>query len=235
MTDKRTDDEIVEDWLERLGARLELEKTAKDEHTAAQRALTDARARDTHPRGGLVFARDAAADKLDKRRDQVAEARRVLARHRDDSHVASPVARILQHSNDWAGSAHDGVDLICPPAAVLFAICDAVVIDVRSGGWWGKGAVASGGHAVSEGDGIIQIKSLVEVGPFKRGLHFGYGHAEGAMVKVGQKVKAGQAIGRAGFARAWHPHFMCNGGGTLKGIGTMDPWPFIAYALEHED
>ncbi len=144
-------------------------------------------------------------------------------------HVATPVDPILTHSHGFTGG-HDGVDLICEADDVVYAICDARVIDVRAGGWWGKGAQASHGHPISHGDGIIQIECLVDKGPFKKGLHFGYGHAEKASVHVGQVVKAGQKLGHAGFANAWHLHFMVNSGNTTKGIGDRDPMPYVHFA-----
>ena len=149
--------------------------------------------------------------------------------------VSSPVHKILASSWGWhaAGSSHDGVDLICPENAPIFAICKSKVIDVRVSGWWGASATASAGHAVSEGDGIIQLECLVDVGPFRRGMHFGYGHAEHATVSVGDTVAAGDRVGRAGFANAWHVHFMANGGTTTQGIGDRDPMPFVDYAIEH--
>ena len=148
--------------------------------------------------------------------------------------VAAPLRKILGDTWGWRGpGVHDGVDLICDADATLYALCDARVIDVRSHGWWGKGARASGGHTVGEGDGIIQLECLVDRGPFKKGMHFGYGHAEKATVHVGQKVKAGRKIGHAGFANAWHIHFMANGGSTSRGIGDRDPLPFVRYAVQN--
>lgn len=142
--------------------------------------------------------------------------------------VAPPLNRITNHSNGYTGpGGHDGVDLICGANAPIYAICDAEVIDVRSGGWWGK----SPSGDVSKGDGIIQLKCLVDTGPFKKGMHFGYGHAEHAVVEVGDSVAAGKHIGHAGFAVAWHVHFMANGGGTDRGTGDRDPWPFVEYAM----
>lgn len=147
--------------------------------------------------------------------------------------VASPLKRILGDSWGWHKPGHDGVDLICEGDAAIYAICDAKIIDVRSTGWWGNGAQASGGHQISEGDGIIQLECLVDTGPFKKGMHFGYGHAEKATVAVGQTIKAGRKIGHAGFANAWHVHFMVNGGNTMKGIGDRDPLPFVDFARKH--
>jgi murein DD-endopeptidase MepM/ murein hydrolase activator NlpD len=143
--------------------------------------------------------------------------------------VAAPLDHIISDSNGWNPRAHDGVDLICAEKAPLYAICDALVIDVRAGGWWGKSPTGN----VALGDGIIQLECAVNVGPFKEGMHFGYGHAEAARVKVGDHVRAGQVIGRAGFANAWHVHFMVNNGATTRGIGDRDPKPFVDYAVRN--
>lgn len=141
--------------------------------------------------------------------------------------VAPPLLRIITSSHGWKPG-HDGVDLICEPDVPIFAICEAKVIDVRSSGWWGKGAPPD----PSKGDGIIQLQCLVDSGPFRRGLHFGYGHAEKAIVRVGQHVKPGQQIGRAGFANAWHVHFMVNRGDTRRGVGDHDPMPYVHFATK---
>lgn len=155
--------------------------------------------------------------------------RRLRERHAGGGAVAAPLIKILQSSWGWHPGVHDGVDLICPPNATIFALCDARVIDVRTSGWWGK---APSGD-VSKGDGIIQLECLADVGPFRRGMHFGYGHAEHPVVREGQIVKAGDPLGKAGFAVAWHVHFMANGGGTTKGVGDRDPMPFVRYAVRH--
>jgi murein DD-endopeptidase MepM/ murein hydrolase activator NlpD len=174
------------------------------------------------------------ADRIKHWGDKLREARNMILRRERQlgGYVAAPVRPILEHSWGWHPGVHDGVDLITEANDILYAICDGTVIDVRSSGWWGKGARASGGHSVADGDGIIQIRCDVDAGPFKKGMHFGYGHAEQATVAVGHKVKAGQVIGHAGFANAWHVHFMCNGGNTTRGVGDRDPWPFVAYALK---
>lgn len=143
--------------------------------------------------------------------------------------VAPPLNKILAHSNGWTGAhGHDGVDLICNANAPIYAICDAKVIDVRPGGWWGKGN--PGGATAQKGDGIIQLECLIDNGPFKKGMHFGYGHAEKATVSLGEVVAAGEQIGHAGFANAWHVHFMVNSGKTDRGVGDRDPWPYVQYA-----
>lgn len=149
--------------------------------------------------------------------------------------VCSPVSKIHTDANGFTGSAHedhDGVDLICPENAPIFAICRAKVIDVRKRGWWGA-TQNSPGHEVSEGDGIIQLEGLADNGPFRKGMHFGYGHAEHAAVKEGDIVEAGTQIGNAGFANAWHVHFMVNDGTTTLGIGDRDPQRFVDYARKY--
>lgn len=148
--------------------------------------------------------------------------------HKD---IAPPLIKINSSDWGWHKGVHDGVDLICPEDAPIFAICRAQVIRVAAGGWWGAGPVASPGHPISDGDGIIILRSLVNVGPFKKGLNFAYGHAEKAKVKVGEIVEAGAQIGHAGFARAAHVHFMVNGRPDDRGVGDRDPMPFVRYAM----
>lgn len=72
---------VLSRWKARLAIRQKLEAAAKDEHTKAQHELEVARAQDLHPRAALVMARDRASAKLKLRREQVAYARRVVARH----------------------------------------------------------------------------------------------------------------------------------------------------------
>jgi murein DD-endopeptidase MepM/ murein hydrolase activator NlpD len=62
------------------------------------------------------------------------------------------------------------------------------------------------------------------------GLNMCYGHAEGAVVKARDKVKAGDLLGHAGFANAWHVHFMVNGRTDQKGVGDRDPAPYVDFA-----
>ncbi len=155
--------------------------------------------------------------------------------------VAAPVNKIITHANGWSGpNGHDGVDLICPEDAPLYAMCRCKVVRVSASGWWGSNPTASPGHPISDGDGIVSIQALVSVGPIKKGWIFGYGHAEHAKVKVGQIVVAGQVIALAGFARAPHPHLMLNSGAArfwrgdfARGVGSMDPWPIVAYCIAH--
>lgn len=147
--------------------------------------------------------------------------------------VHQPVSKILADSWGYHPGIHDGLDVICNPNAPLYAMVKCKVIDVRASGWWGLGAAPSGGHAVSEGDGIVQVEVLENVGPFKKGYHIGYGHCEHARVRVGEVLQAGEAIALAGFAKAWHIHLMYNDGSTSKGIGNRDPRAILDYSIKH--
>lgn len=143
--------------------------------------------------------------------------------------VAPPLAKILSSSWGYHPPVHDGVDLICPPNATLYAMCKSIVVRADRGGWWGK---APSGD-VSKGDGIIILRVLEDVGPFKKGLNLCYGHAERPAVRVGQVVNAGDPIGKAGLAVAWHIHAMVNRRSDTRGVGDRDPMPFITYARRH--
>lgn len=146
--------------------------------------------------------------------------------------VSPPLRKVLGDSWGYHPGVHDGIDLICPPDATGYAICDGTVLRADPGGWWGKGA-PSDPAVRGRGDGIVVIRCDTNTGPFKAGLRFCYGHAEHPVVKVGEKVKAGQAICRAGFANAWHFHFMVNGRTDVKGLGDRDPRPFLEFARKH--
>jgi murein DD-endopeptidase MepM/ murein hydrolase activator NlpD len=146
--------------------------------------------------------------------------------------VHTPVSRIITDTWGYHPGVHDGMDLICPANATLFAICDGVVVRADASGWWGKGAPSDAGLR-AKGDGIIIVRSTVDVGPFARGLNMCYGHAEHATVREGQHVDAGDVIGKAGLANAWHVHFMVNHRSDSKGVGDRDPRPFVDYARSH--
>ncbi len=189
-------------------------------------------------------------EELERHADRAAWRDRLVAKW-DGGGVSSPLAKILDHRNGWTGSGgHDGTDLICPPEAVGHSICRARVARVDAAArssapvddaWWGNNPQGSPGHPVSHGDGIVVLEALVTVGPIKKGMYIGYGHAEFARVKVGQIVAAGQPICRAGFARAWHFHFMVNAGGAKfrrgdgspRGVGDRDPWPIVSYCIRN--
>jgi murein DD-endopeptidase MepM/ murein hydrolase activator NlpD len=181
--------------------------------------------------------------KLRHRRLTVAERTRYLGSRRKyraalrkrfaaGGHVHTPVSRIITDAWGWHPGVHDGIDLICPPNATLYAICDGVIVRADAGGWWGLGA-PSDPAVRAKGDGIIVLRSETAAGPFRAGLHFCYGHAEHATVREGQRVNAGDVIGKAGLANAWHTHFMVNGRSDAKGVGDRDPRPFVDYARAH--
>jgi murein DD-endopeptidase MepM/ murein hydrolase activator NlpD len=151
--------------------------------------------------------------------------------------VCYPVPNLI--TDDWGyhPPVHDGVDLMCPWKQPILAICDAIVRRVSKDGWWGKGARPTAGHPVSDGDGIVIIESVIDAGPFRPGLHFGYGHSENHVVKEGEHVQAGDLLGHAGWANGAHVHFMVNDikpdGGFYTGRGDRDPMPYLNWAKEH--
>lgn len=144
--------------------------------------------------------------------------------------VHAPVNRIV--TDDWGyhPGVHDGIDVQSIEGAAVFAMVKSKVIDVRAGGWWGK----SPSGDVSKGDGIVQLEVLESVGPFKKGMHIGYGHCEHARVRVGQTVKAGEVICLVGLAVTPHIHLMANRGEVGKqGRGTFDPRTLLNYAIKN--
>jgi murein DD-endopeptidase MepM/ murein hydrolase activator NlpD len=166
-------------------------------------------------------------------RSRVAYRRNLRERFEKAGRVHTPVSRIITDTWGYHPGVHDGVDLICPPNAQLYAICDGVVVRAASSGWWGKGA-PSNAALKAKGDGIIIVRSTVNVGPFREGMNFCYGHAEHPSVREGMRVKAGKTIGKAGLANAWHVHFMVNVGEGDRGVGDRDPRRFIDYARAHD-
>lgn len=185
---------------------------------------TKLRNSDFTPAERKTRAANARVEYRAKLRQQYAQARELKV------HRFTPV--ILQDSWDYHPGVHDGIDIITPEDAVLFAPIKCKVIDVRASGWWGKGAPSDPKKA-AKGDGIIQLEVLENVGPFKKGMHIGFGHAEKAKVKVGQVVRAGTPIGHAGLANAWHIHLMFNDGKTNKGVGNLNPRACVEYTKKH--
>ncbi len=157
--------------------------------------------------------------------------RKALAQKHKGGGVCSPLAKIITHANGYRPPGHDGVDLICPRDAPGFAICRARVIRADNGGWWGKGAPSAA--VAAKGDGILILRSLVDIGPIRKGMNFGYGHGEDMRVKEGDIVEAGQRVCRAGMANAPHFHLMVNMRGDDRGVGDRDPWPIVEWVIDH--
>lgn len=151
--------------------------------------------------------------------------RKRLRQRYEGGGVAMPVAKVLADSWGWHPGLHDGIDLICQPNAILHAVCAGTIIRADTSGWWGK---APSGD-VSKGDGIIILRADRTAGPIKAGMNLCYGHAEHPTVRVGSKVKAGDVIGKAGLAVAWHVHFMVNDNDNDRGVGDRDPRPIYNY------
>jgi hypothetical protein len=85
---------VLSRWKAKLAIREDLERTAKNEHTRAQHAYELGLAQHLPNVEALKNARDAASAKLRKRRAQVAEAKKVVARH-SGVPIPSPEMRII--------------------------------------------------------------------------------------------------------------------------------------------
>lgn len=157
--------------------------------------------------------------------------RRAFAKRFKKSSVAPITGKVIADSWRYHPGIHDGMDIITPQDAPFMALCDGVIVRVSASDWWGLGAPSDPGLK-AKGDGIIIMRCTTNQGPFKAGLNMCYGHVEKAVVKEGDKVKAGQMIGRAGLAVAWHSHFMVNGRNDTRGVGDRDPYPFYKYAMK---
>jgi murein DD-endopeptidase MepM/ murein hydrolase activator NlpD len=155
--------------------------------------------------------------------------RDALRRRYEGGGVAMPTPKVLADSWGYHPGVHDGMDLITPPDAPLYAMCDGTIVRADTGGWWGK---APSGD-VSKGDGIIILRASRDVGPIRKGMNLCYGHAEHPTVKAGELVKAGDRIGTAGLAVAWHVHFMVNDNADTRGVGDRDPRPYYDYARKN--
>lgn len=147
------------------------------------------------------------------------------------TNVSTMVSKLITDKWGWAPPVHDGIDLITLPDVPIFAPVRLKIFDVRSGGWWRKGAPSAA--VAAKGDGIVQGTVLETVGPFKRGYHLGFGHMEKAKVRIGQTVDAGDELGHSGLANAWHIHWMLNSGNTKLGIGTLNPRACLDYTKKH--
>ena len=143
----------------------------------------------------------------------------------DEDKVAPPVAPSDVTTDEWGwnpAASHEGIDLITDGAKPLYACVRAKVIDARNSGWWTQGASGD----ISRGDGVVRIMALDEVGDVKKGMIFGYGHAENCQVKVGDIVEPGTRLANTGLANAWHTHWFVGDPGTDARDGTRDPRPF---------
>jgi len=148
--------------------------------------------------------------------------------------VHAPLTRITTSAWGFKPGVHDGIDVTGERRGLpVFAMVKCKVIDVRMGDWWG----ANPSGNVSLGDGIVQVEVLENVGPFKKGMHIGYGHTEQPnnkpIVKKGQVLEAGDQLGSLGLAVTPHVHLMLNDGQTNLGKGTRDPRAILDYAIKH--
>jgi murein DD-endopeptidase MepM/ murein hydrolase activator NlpD len=102
---------------------------------------------------------------------------------------------------------HSGIDIWMPDETPVNCLFDGEVICVGTtgAGLWGN----SCGYFKDDNGGIGKIEVLhdayVTAGGKQRQIKIVYGHMSSATVRVGERVKAGQRIGRSGIAGAW-PH-----------------------------
>lgn len=89
---KRSDAAIRATWTMHLTNYRRLAAAAKLRHTAAQAALRVARVKDQHPRTALVEVRDRASADLKHRREQIARAQMIIARHKPKASVPTGVS-----------------------------------------------------------------------------------------------------------------------------------------------
>lgn len=174
----------------------------------------------------------AQEEEMRKRVDYRRALRRRWGSLSGDGELSLPVKHIVSYDWGFHPPGHDGIDIITRTNPEIFSVIKSRVFDVRSGGWWGK-AAAPNPDVRAKGDGIIQLEVLETIGPLKKGMHIGYGHAEHAQVREGQIIPAGHYIGRAGLANAWHIHWMINNGNTTQGRGNIDPEPILEYLIKH--
>lgn len=146
--------------------------------------------------------------------------------------VHAPVSKLIDDAWGFHPGVHDGEDVISIEGAAAFAMVKCKIVDVRAHGWWHLGAPSSQ-KLRERGDGIVQMEVLANNGPFRKGMHIGYGHCVHPRVRVGQIVEPGEVVALVGFANAAHIHLMVNTGRTSKGVGNIDPRPLIDYAIKH--
>ncbi|HMC96111.1 MAG TPA: M23 family metallopeptidase, partial [Flavobacteriales bacterium] len=111
--------------------------------------------------------------------------------------------------------AHAGVDISMPENTELFALCSGKVACV-SHSWY---------HSTDgKGEGMVSIESDEQVGDFKAGTIFGYGHPDKIYVKNGEKVRQGDKLALSGSPGGGpHLHFFVNTEGKPCGNGNVDP------------
>ena len=110
----------------------------------------------------------------------------------------------------WSSGRHEGIDIACPVGTEIVAPVDAKVEKV--GQVWG----AAFGH----NNVLLKVE----------GGYLLFAHCSKALVKAGDKVKAGQAIAKSGKdGNVTGPHLHMEyqkGPGWVKG-GGMDPQKFL--------
>jgi len=117
----------------------------------------------------------------------------------------------------WSSGRHEGVDYAAPVGAIVVAPCDGKVVKV--GQVWGA---AFGQHSV-----LMQVE----------GGHLLFAHLSSYKVKVGQRLKAGDFIGKVGKdgnVTGPHLHMELQAGPGWKRGGGLDPAKLIGETKKAE-
>lgn len=136
---------------------------------------------------------------------------------------------IISDAWGWKPGIHDGVDVYTMPRAVLFSMVRCFVVAVQHQGWMNLGSPDDPPRKV-DGDGLVLMEVIENVGPFRAGMHLGYGNVGRIAVNLDQEVEAGQLIAYSGSPDAWHVHLLVSTVKDLRGIGNQDPRPLLEHA-----
>lgn len=122
--------------------------------------------------------------------------------------TASDLHSVFGDARDAGRRQHEGVDIFARRGTNVLSASDGIVTRVGNGGLGGR---------------VIWIWDV------SRGLRFYYAHLDEQLVSTGERVKAGDVIGRVGNtgnARTTPPHL--HFGIYERGSGAIDPYWFIA-------
>ena len=146
----------------------------------------------------------------------------------DAKDFATPV-KGLTDANSWPGSmgswgasrsygSHAGVDIPAGLGVAYQAITDGTVVAVTNS--W------------SEGSGCVGIRPSVRIQGYPENIRLFYGGTQSISVKVGDQVKAGQAIASGGtHGSGPHLHFFVRQDDTPSN-GSLDPTPLAKAAVK---
>ncbi|MBA3583418.1 MAG: hypothetical protein H0W36_02615 [Gemmatimonadetes bacterium] len=121
---------ILTRWARKLGGLRDLEADSKARHTEKQQAVDLARANDVHPRQHLIDDRDEESKLLTYRREQLAYAERVVARHRTSK--SNGRQRLSEHFYVDEFDTHDGTPVPASAIPALRELCVHMLEPLRA-------------------------------------------------------------------------------------------------------